>query len=365
MTTIFDIEWPVAPTEQNLYMQQIQQEITHLRNRQRKIEIISTTEPTQAEWEDAYTARTLLLPPISVGTKLCWINPLTQTVKMYTTTHDSETGTVNSGSIYQYPQFNRSKLPFRFIGKGVPFESAGVHSGFYLTPINSQSRHGKQQDSPTTKLLTNPFHWQQRNLDTLMVVFKLRVTGTLGSSDGLALNISAAKNTTGSPKPIGYRGIDPAGVDIRSLYFERNSASLTMAEDSETNPGLTARVSSAGTIPNNTSSHVSTQYLTGFLFLHNGLLRWDTDNDKDKIRRHAASAYGFYTSSPSSSALSTSTVRYGGFTLAKVQDTSVTTNGAVRFIQDSQTTQDWDSESRAWVYGFFENDNLDSELDDE
>lgn len=164
MTNLFSKSWESSEIKQNRLIKDVDRLLSLLEKQNKTIVIIQEGEPSQSDWEAEWLSEGYDLP-ILPGAKLVWINPILAVNKLFTTAYDTNNGASTSGAIYEFQNSAATRQPIRHLGFGKTSHLSNGAVGIARTP-----------NRPL--FLTDLKHWAEQGLNSLVVFYRQKRTGT-------------------------------------------------------------------------------------------------------------------------------------------------------------------------------------------
>ncbi len=219
MASPYDQAWPSSYADQKNYADFLLSRAKILYARRTPITLNKFTEPTQAEWENAFVTETGMPLPIPTGVRLYWRSLLNGNIIQYGTLNDAVNGTASTGKVYKMLDANYTQPSFRFIGyldnqKQVFFNQV-YNTGTALIPALSYLPSGSFIYGINNSRL---YEWMNLGLDSLMMIVRVR-TGDLLAAPPSTLR--ALWNRLSGSSSSNLWSMDGGGTDaLESMYLK-------------------------------------------------------------------------------------------------------------------------------------------------
>lgn len=162
MTVSSESYWPESGPDQDVFLANLQRRLDNLRHAIKPVVVPKFFEPSQADWEQAWSLATGLFPPIPPGVKLLWYDLSAGEMREYTVTYNLGNGTDSDGTVFPAHPGTDDASYFRFLGS---LSRRGTMLSAFAKP-----------DSTITTLMVNPDIWMRRGLLRIIIEFALDVT---------------------------------------------------------------------------------------------------------------------------------------------------------------------------------------------
>ena len=215
--------WPVSGPDQDVYTSDLAKQVAKLRHSIKPIVVHKFFEPTQTDWEQKWSLKTGLYPPIPPGVKLLWYSLSSGEMRYYTTVWNLDNGVDYDGTVYPVRPSTEDTSYFRFLGD----------LGRRGTLLSAFSK----PDTTITTLVLDPLMWVQKGLLRLVIEFSLTIT-----TSSVQLRLSQG-NASYSNDYQTYEDASPLAPDPTVIIFDSSwtpTAVLTT--------GIAAKISSDVTI---------------------------------------------------------------------------------------------------------------------
>jgi hypothetical protein len=156
--------WPDSSIDQQVFLQSLEDRLIKLRNAVKPIVVHKFIEPSQDDWEQAWSTASGYYPPIPPGVKLLWYDLSSGTMRQYATCHNLSSGLDSDGTVYPVrTDYENDGDYFRFLGN---LHMEGAFQSAYF--------RGNGTDR---SLYINPKLWQQKGLRKIIIEFCLALSG--------------------------------------------------------------------------------------------------------------------------------------------------------------------------------------------
>ena len=162
MTVASDSYWPESGPDQDVFLANLQRRLDNLRYAIKPVVVPKFFEPSQTDWEQAWSLATGLFPPIPPGVKLLWYDLSAGEMREYTVTYNLGNGTDSDGTVFPIHPSTTDASYFRFLGS---LSRRGTMLSAFAKP-----------DNTITSLMINPDIWMRRGLLRIIIEFALDVT---------------------------------------------------------------------------------------------------------------------------------------------------------------------------------------------
>ena len=310
-------DWHVNYIEQMLWYDKFRTSLDALKAVNRVIYFPKFSQPTQAEWEAAYTRQTGLVPPIIPGSKLAWMDLKSGIIKQFTTTFDLNNGELSSGTVY--PMINRDydQGSLRLIGTWKTrgeWVSPNVNAPYYAFPI----------DIP---------YLVSKGLVALWVFFRIR---TVAAAPTFWIDLRGFATSWQD----GFMARQEASFNERDGVGVTPATNTSYAAMAPGNPGVPLS-SLQPVTPANAAVH-------GMLMIYNPVPTLYNGNTQEALTPTNAQL----TAVGTAASVAANTLKLYQATMSKI-DTWLT-RPSVTFNYGVGTGQSPEPASRAWAYGLFQ-----------
>lgn len=323
--TIDPSYWPISGPDQDVYVSNLAKQVAKLRHTVKPIVVHKFFEPVQADWEQAWSLKTGLYPPISPGVKLLWYNLSSGEMEYFTTVWNLGNGTDYDGTVYPVKPSTQDTSYFRFLGN---LSRRGTLVSAFSKP-----------DTTITTLFIDPRKWIKQGLIRLFIEFSLVITTsnlTLKLSQGNAIYSNDYQVKDYPP------AITPTVVILSTNWTPPNTLQSTLKKQAPVTGEVSIREYLTGSLAEPPLSYP----FVGQLELSFGLSAEDEKQYFGSISSWAAAIFG----SPSATEIKL----YQGAWTRRVATLPGRDYLFMSEISDYGMPENSHDDDRAWVYGLFD-----------
>lgn len=156
--------WPDSEIDQKVFIEGLNDRLVKLRHAVKPIVVHKFIEPTQEDWEQAWSRDSGYYPPIPPSVKLLWYDLSSGTMRQYATCHNLSNGLDSDGTVY-------------------PVRSDYENDGDYFRFMGNLHHNGRMQSAffrgndAARSLYLNPKLWSQKGLRRIIIEYCLAQTG--------------------------------------------------------------------------------------------------------------------------------------------------------------------------------------------
>lgn len=338
--------WPVNYIEQRLYVNKLLKQKERLQKISKPVILHSLFEPSRSAWETAFVTQTGFGLPIEPGTKLIWMDSNTGQAKTFTTVYDLEGGDSSSGDIHEYISTIYNRGAFRLL--------ASTRGFFPLKDVLYKSKQTLRREGQNYVGSVLPLDFvreSKRGLVSLLLFYKVA-----GEIKNTSFSMGQPVLFLRSSSSVYWRHpSNPTAYSIAESYMTNAAITNPGAGDVPQNvTGLTYGKLLSGVIPVPGLDQLSPQYEYG-----TGMIKMDVISQiraANGMPLGSGAGMGYQGLVTGFSSLAANAQEIDLLTL-RIFDPLPNFDGIGFFfiVPNSGLVTNAFSESKAFVYGFYEN----------